>query len=187
MNVGYIAHAHLPTSRCVKQQILNAAEVGARGRRAIHVDVVGLALAEDVADFLAMKQRRGRAAHIARLEAIALCFLELHFDLDLWDLLLKLHVQVDNALHAGERLLDLARFGADALQIRTVDSNDQGVAFAREHLIDPLVEIGQDVVEHAGIAVDNLPNGSHRGVIINSGLDADPTLAEIDAADLVCQ
>ena len=151
------------------------------------VHVVGPAAAEDVADLLALDHGRSGPAHVARLEAVALGLREVDLDLDLGDALLELDdgrrstpVDLrDAALHLVR--LAVERVRSSPKMRTTIGSLDP------EHLVDPLVQVGLHVVEHPGIAVDDLLDPRDRLRRSRRSGRCDPVLAEVDAGDLVGQ
>ena len=60
-------------------------------------------------------------------------------------LTMLLGVQVDDARDRLESLLDVIGNILEGAQVRPVDPDDDGVARAREHFPDALLEVGLDV------------------------------------------
>ena len=107
--------------------------------------------AEDVADLLAREQRGRGPADVARLEPVALRRGEVDLDLDLRNVVLELDVQVDEAVDLGDDV-PAPRPPCCRRTSRSVaeDAHDDRLARARQHLVDPLVQVGLDVAEEPG-------------------------------------
>ena len=119
-------------------------------------DVVGLAAAEDVADLLAAIMRRRGAAHVARFQAVALRLREVDLDLICGE-----STGVRRRVARRPSTCEMPSCTSSALPVEHVqvlaeDADDDRLARPREHLFDPLVEVGLHVVERPGIPVDDL-------------------------------
>ena len=64
---------------------------------------------------------------------------------------------------------------------------DDRIARPREHLVDPLVQVGLHVVERAGVLVDDRLDLRDGLLVVGVRVDGDPVLAEVHAGDLVRQ
>ncbi len=150
-----------------------------------HVDVVGLAVAEDVADLLALDLGRGGAAHVTGLEPDGLRLVQVDAHLHLGDLGLRLRLQARRALDGGERVVDLLRLGPQDGGVGAVDADDDRVAGAGEDLPDPLLQVGLGVPDDARVSVDRRGDGLEGRVVVRLGVDGDPVLAELRPHRLV--
>ena len=73
----------------------------------------------------------------------------------------------------------------DALQVAPVDADVEGFLRSGDDLVDALVEVGLDVVEHPGISGHDMFDRPDGLVVVDLRIDADPVLGEVDAVDLV--
>ena len=85
----------------------------------------------------------------------------------------------------GDDVPDQVRFVAEDLQVRAEDPHDDRFARARENLVDPLVQVGLNIVEDARVPVDGLLERAESLVVVCGRIDRDPVLAEVDAHGLV--
>ena len=135
---------------------MDVVEALARFRHAPDLDVVRLAVAEDVADLLPRDQRGRGAADVTRLEPVLLRLLQVDLDRDLWHLRELLDVLLVQAVDAEQQLLDLGRLLPEHVEVVAVDADDDRLAGARQHLPDALLQVGLHVAPDARVAVDDL-------------------------------
>ena len=100
-----VAEAHVSTGRRVDQEVLDVVDAVAGRGRAPDLHVVGLAVAEDVADLLTGHDRRRGPPDVARLDAVALGLGQVDVDLDLGHVDLELHVLLDDAVDVEQHRL----------------------------------------------------------------------------------
>src|SRR4029453_18746833 len=125
------------------------------------------------------------AAHVPRGDPIATGRLDIHLDLDLWNLLDLLDALVDDPVdlaHPGGDLLCLPR---EDIYVRTEDAHDDRLVRPAQHLLDPLPEICLHGAVEAWIAVDHSSEPSNGLVVVGVRVEVDPLLVEVDAVDLV--
>ena len=122
----------------------------ARLGHADHHHLEDLLFFEEVADLDARQQGGGRAADVARLEPVLLGRGQVDLDLDLRLLDLEVDAGVDDAVGLRHDLPNLLRLVAEDLQVLAVDAHDDGVARSRQYFPDPLIGIGQQLVESPG-------------------------------------
>jgi hypothetical protein len=171
----------------VDRQVADVGQAGADLGLAPHLDVVGLAVPEDVADLFAGHQGGRRPAHIARLDPVDLGLSQVDPDIDLGDVLVELHELLDGAVDAGDGLPHLLRLLLEDVQVGAADADRDGLAGPGQDLADTFLQVGLYVPPESGIAVDHLLDGSACLVVVDLGIDADPVLAEVDAVGLVGQ
>src|SRR5438552_2836171 len=151
-DVRHLAQPHTAAVGRVDEKILHVVDAELDRRRRHHEDVVDLAVLVDVGDLDAGDQRRGDAADVARLQAVAPGLLEVHRDLDLRYLDLLLDVQVDEARDVLDGALNLPGAASEDMQIGTENAHHDRFARARENLLDPFPQIRLDIAVQAGVA-----------------------------------
>src|SRR5205085_4471728 len=185
LDAGDVAHLRLDAAGRVDRQVTDGLQVVPGLGRAPDLDVVGLAIPEDVPDLLAGDQGRRRTADVARLEAVLLSDRQVLLDEDLWHVHLLLLAHLRHTRSGLEHLLDLVGLGAQHAQVRTVDPHDHGLAGPGQYLLDALLEVGGDIPLQPRIAVDNLLDGGNRLVVVGVRIDRDPVLTGVHAHDLI--
>ena len=155
--------------------------------RAPDVHVVRPSAPEDVAHFLARHEHRNRPPDVARLEPVAPAGGQVFLDLDLRNVVLELRVQLVQARYVLERVLHPVRLVAKRSQVVPEDAHDDRLGCRRQHLVDPLSQIGQQLPEDAGIGVHDLFELTDRLVVVGVLVDAEPALAEVRAHHLLRQ
>ena len=153
--------------------------------RAPDRDVVGLPVPEDVADLLAVDERRGGPADVTGLEPVPLGGGQVRLDLDLGQLRLVLHLRVGEARDPLEGGAELLGLGPQDLEVGALDPDDDRMAGAGQHLPDPLLQVGLDVGDQARVVVHDRLDLVDRLVVVDLGVDADPVLAELRPHRLV--
>ena len=180
-DVGHLLQLHVPTARFVDRQLANRRQTGARFGDAPHIHVVCPVGNVNVAGLFEGHQGGRRPPDVAGLEAMRERLVEIDLDVDLRDVLMEFHVQVDDAVDSRQSILHLRSELLEDVHVVAIDSDDDGLGVSGQHLPDSLLQVGLHVAIEAGIAVHRLLNFRHRLVVVDRGIDADPILPEIDA------
>lgn len=134
LDPGHIGQAHLLAVRGVEQQVLDVGHTVAHLGNAPHLHVVGLAAAEDVADFQTGDDGPRRAAGITRLEPILLGPLQIHFHLDLGLLGLQRDVQLLESGGAFQGRLHRLGLLTQHMQVVAEDAHRNRLVGPGQHL-----------------------------------------------------
>ena len=184
-NIGYFSQPNALPGRRVDQHLADRVHAVAGFRRRPHLHVVGAAAEEDVADLLSGHEGRGGTPDIARLQTVALCFLQLHRHLNVRYFDHQLLVQVDEIRDISERRANLLRLVPENVEIRAEDADDDRLTCAGQDLANALLQIGLHIPVEAGIALHHFLDPGMRLVVVGIPADADPVLPEIDADNFV--
>ena len=96
-------------------------------------------------------------------------------------------MQVDEALHARELLPYAGGLAAQHAQLVAEDADDEPLSRAGDRLVDPLAEVGLQVVEEAGHPRLQRAQLLGRPVVVGARREADPGLREVRPDDLLAQ
>ena len=112
---------------------------------------------------------------------------ELDRDLRLCNAFLELDERVAHALDVRDGRPHVVGLPVEGREVVAEDADDDRIARPREHLVDPLVEVGLHVVERPGVPVDDLLDLRDGLLVVGVRIDRDPVLTEVHACDLVRQ
>src|SRR3989304_150962 len=110
---------------------------------------------------------------------------EVHLNLYSWLLNWKVHLRIDDTVYPREDLPQLLRFSAKDIRVLAVEAHGNVLICLCEYVSDSLFRVGDHLTGESRGAVNHVPKGAHRIVIVGRGIDADPNLAGVDADDLV--
>jgi hypothetical protein len=98
---------------------------------------------------------------------------------------LLLDLQVRDPADPLHGLRHLGRRAAQAVQLGTEDADDDGAAGAGQDLLDPFLQIREDVPVESRIALHDLVDLRDRPLVVHLRVHADPQLGEVRSHHLV--
>ena len=175
-----------PSGTCVPSGVsignwVSSGDVVADLLHAPDEDVEDLLVAVDLADLGPLDQRGHRAADVAGGQPYPRGGLGADPDVELRHQDLLLDLEVGHPVDLTHHLRDLLRLVAQDAEVGAEDPHHHRRPRAGEHLLDPLLQVGQHVAGQAGIAVDRLLDRAHGLGVVGLGVDADPELGEVRA------
>src|SRR5215216_6962156 len=144
---------------CINQQILDATNAMARFWDTPNIYIVRLAISKNIPDFFALHQSGCRSADVTRLDAILFSLCQIDLYLDLRNLRLQLHMQINQAIHLGKCLFYLICLLMNPSQIGPVDSDHNTFARAGKNLLDSFIEVGFYIMKEPRIPVYHFFDG----------------------------
>src|SRR5712691_11334976 len=177
----------MPAAGRVDRQLANIGQTAARFRRAPHHHVEHLLFLEQTTNLNICQQGSCRATYITWFYAVALRCSEVDLDFQTWLLNWGLHVRINDTVDFGKGFPHLLCLAAEDLRFIAIEAHDDGVACSGHHLAASLVQIGLYLAMEPGAAVNHVPHGSHRLVIVGRRVEADPKLGGIDTDHLIPQ
>ncbi len=175
----------MSAQRKINVQSAQGFNVGAQRRNTDDDDVKALLILVDFPDLRPLHQRGYGSADLPVRQSQPAGHVRAQADLGLRNENLRFDLEIDDARHVGDRMLDLFALGPQHVQVGAERAHHDRGACTGEHFLDAFFQVRQHVAIQSGITAHGFLDLRHGLGKVDVRIDADPQLGEIGPHDFI--